>query len=156
MPRKKKTSLNIALQPTYEECVAPYLELVTEFREQGCNFKKVCDKLNINYSTGRLWIKKHPEFLEAWELGQISTALKLEETALKEAYGYNYTETEILKDKEGKVYATKVRKKYRPPQIPILLRYLETLYPQKWKQVDMKDDKDIEIKMSDDLKEYAE
>jgi len=146
------------LMDSFDVIIRPHLDAITFWREQGINVSKVCRKLGISNAMFYRFMKTNQELYDAWYSGSIGLLLDLEETLFREAKGYKYVEKTVqdLEDKHGVVYARKIIKttKYHFPQMPALMRALETLHGQKWKVQDV-ESKDITITLKGGLEDYS-
>lgn len=145
---------------SYEVLIKPFLESITIWREQGASITQISRKLGISPATMCSYMRKHEELYSAWYDGSIGLVLDLEDTIYKEAKGYKYTETTttILEDKDGNVYGKKTTttQKVHFPQIPALQKALEVLHSQRWVVQEDKLDREINILLEGELKDYAE
>lgn len=148
------------LSRNYEEMAEPHLADITAWREQGFSAKQIASMLGVSAPTFAIWMKKYPDLYDAWERGQVTIALKLEEAALREAFGYEYVEIDevTLEDRDGNVYGRKTTKhtRRRHPDSKILLKALEAIHPDKWGKSVAIEDREIKILLDEGLKEYAE
>lgn len=133
----------------YYTHVEPKLELIGSWREQGFSEEDIAKKLNIAYSTFRVYKTKYPAFSAELNKTRENLGVSLKKTLYKEAQGYEYEEItedaelepvygkdgKILYQKVIKIKRRKVKKKCRPQQ-SLLIFALCNLLPNEFQRVD--------------------
>lgn len=137
-PKKKlnEAQREISLYGPYKILVEPYLEEITEMREDGMNVQQISKSLGITPKELYVFIRQHPELYKAWHNGTIAILMNLEEAVYRAALGYEYEEREeqILENSDGEIYGKKytIKKKYAAPNANLLLKALKAIDPDRW------------------------
>lgn len=154
LPVKKVMGMQARL---YDTRIEPYLNKITEWRSNGYTLREVADSLGVKSSTFREYMKKYVALEDAWIDGEYKMVNKLELSAIRAATGYSFEEkkTETVYDKDGNEIGKKVVvfEKVQHSNATILAKCLESMNPTKWKEQSRNE---IEIKLADELIEYAE
>lgn len=108
------------------------LNLLRGWARDGLTYEQMCEKMSISESTFREWRKKFPIFAQVIAKGQEIIDRQVEESLLKRALGFEFTEvTQELVGSELKV--TKTVKKYVPPDTTAVIFWLKNRKPEAWR-----------------------
>jgi len=111
---------------------------VEHYKKQKLSDKQIAQNLGISERTFYTYLKKYPQFLQAYTRGKIEVVEELENAVFKRALGFEYeiTTTDTRKDEDGniKYIITRKIKKQLPPDTQALIWLLSNLNNQKWKR----------------------
>ena len=108
-------------------------------RVENLQDKEIYNKMGISYQTFYRWLKKYPEFKEAYDFGKTKIVSEGVSALLKRALGFEKEELlqEIEQDENGKTTRKHLKKtmKYYPPEPKLLTFLLTNLDPDTWKNL---------------------
>lgn len=97
----------------------------------GLTDKQIAHNMGIAVSTLYEWKKLYPEFSEALKRGKEVIDRQVENALLKLALGYEYEETKIVVEPDGKKRAEKT-KKHVSPNATAIIFWLKNRKPDEW------------------------
>ncbi len=130
----------------YEQWLEPEgLLKIEAWARDGLTDEQIAYNMGIAYSTLKYWKNNHMAILAALKKGKEVVDIQVENTLLKRALGYKYTETTkqlVENQKTGKteLKVTKEIEKEMPPDVTAIIYWLKNRKPETWK-----DKQNIEI-----------
>lgn len=130
----------------YEQWLEPEgLLKIEAWARDGLTDEQIAWNMGIAYSTLRVWRDKYSALSAALKRGKEVVDITVENTLLKRALGYKYTETTkqlVENPKTGKteLKVTKEIEKEMPPDVTAIIYWLKNRKPDIWK-----DKQNIEI-----------
>lgn len=120
----------------YEKWLEPEnLILVQGWRRDGLADDQVARNLGVSRSTMYEWIKRFPEFAEAFKKGTEACVFEVENAMYKSAMGYDVEEIEISETEYpdgAKVTSRRKKKRHIPPSTAAQIFILRNKAPGKW------------------------
>ena len=136
-------------QPKYNEMTPEKLLVIEGLAREGAKVYEICKVLGVSRNTFHKWRKENPDIDKAIERGKMVADYKVENALLKNALGYEYTESMI--DAKGN---KKLTKKKAPPNVIAQIFWLKNRRPDKWKdQVENEITGAVPVILKDDVKE---
>lgn len=117
----------------YHTHVQPRLNEIAEWLSEGLIIKEVSKRLGISV---RSFYRYQNEYEELGNIVIESKAIadyRVEESLFRRAVGYDYDETKVVVDDDGKKRVEKSRK-HMPPNVAAIIFWLKNRMPDKWKQ----------------------
>lgn len=93
---------------------------------------EIAAELGIRRETIWAWAKQYPEFSNALNEGRDFTDARVEDSLNRRANGYEYEETEIVRDTDGETKVKKT-KKVMPPDPTSCIFWLKNRRPKNWR-----------------------
>lgn len=121
------------------------LELVKAWARDGLTDKQIAEKMGIGTRTLYEYKEKYPQFSQALKKGKEVVDAEVENSLLKRAMGYEYTEVKKERKynkttKEYEMVVTEVKKKYVQPDTTAQIFWLKNRKPEIWS-----DKKELEV-----------
>ncbi len=107
--------------------------LAARYARDGCIDVEIAKRLGIVVSTLYVWKRKFPEFSEAIKVNKEIVDYEVEDSLLKRAKGFEYEETEIAVNEDGKKKHIKKIKKMVPPDVTAQIFWLKNRQKEKWR-----------------------
>jgi len=100
----------------------------------GDKIQEICDSWQISSFTFYRWLEIHPEMLKAYQQGLTVVDAQVTESLLKNATGYEYTETTVKESGEGGQTSKEVitYHKHRPGDTSAQRFWLSNRRPRAW------------------------
>ena len=106
----------------------------TACAESGMTHKALAKMFGVSERVIYDWKKNHPDFLHALEDGKDHfDSLTAEQSLLKRALGYRYTEKISEPDENGEMRVVKMISKQVPPETAAIKFWLTNRAPHRWK-----------------------
>lgn len=129
-----------------------HIKLVETLISFGLTNLQIAEKLNISYKTFYNWINSYPDFKESYDNAKTHYITEqcslVEQKLLQKCKGYEYEESEIIKetDGEGALKNTKIKKskKKASPDITSIKFWLTNKAPNDWSEK-----KDLTVEIND-------
>lgn len=99
---------------------------------EGATDRQIAGRLGISEKTFYVYSNKYPEFREAIKRGKAPVDFQVENSLLKRALGYEYTETET-KTKNGKLVEERETVKQVIPDTTAQIFWLKNRKPDTWR-----------------------
>lgn len=106
----------------------------------GLNDEEIARELSLHRSTLYRWKDKYPEFAQAFAETKPFIDALVEDALLKRALGYQYTETEIRTDEQGRTMEKTVTRQV-VPDVTAQIFWLKNRQPERWR-----DKQDVNVK----------
>lgn len=107
--------------------------LVKYMTRCGAIDTKIAEELGIHVDTLNKWKKKYPELSESLKESKNFVDSLVEDSLLKRALGFEYTETEEWTDDKGNLTKTKTTKKRTLPDTTAQIFWLKNRQRDRWK-----------------------
>lgn len=118
----------------YEQDPDYYNTLAEKYAREGCIDTEIVKKLEISLSAFYDWQKKFPDFKKSLKNNKIVVDKLVEDSLLKRALGYSYTEVkQIIKD--DVVIQIEKFKKSMPPDVTAQIFWLKNRDSERWKDM---------------------
>jgi len=132
-----------------------YPTIAAALRRRGYTLDEVARVFGVYPQTIRKWANQHPDFDVALKETKDEADAQVEDSLLKRALGYDYTETEVYKSSTGGKKTVRVveKKKHIPPNVTAMIFWLKNRRPDLWRDIlrheleGAKDGPPIEIKI---------
>jgi|SRR5690554_94502 len=108
-------------------------KLAKGLARKGYTDSQIAIKLGISKATFYSYTKLYPEFAQALAEGKAPVNVDVEDSVLKRATGYEYTETKVIANAEGKVLKKEVTVKHIPANVDAAKFWLINRDPAHWK-----------------------
>lgn len=117
-----------------------YHEWITEegltklegWARDGLTDEQIAHNIGINVATIYEWKKRFPEINNALKKGKEVVDIQVENALLKRALGYEYEETKVIVETDGKKRVERV-KKHVLPDVTAQIFWLKNRRPDKWR-----------------------
>lgn len=116
----------------YETEIKYKLAAVKGWARNGLTNEQIAHNLGINIATLYEYKKKYLEFDDALKKGREVVDFEVENALLKRALGYEYEETKVEVEENGKKKVTKT-KKFIPPDVGAAAFWLKNRKPTEWR-----------------------
>jgi transposase-like protein len=107
-------------------------QFAEEYARQGLSDEQIAHNLGISEPTYYNWQKKYIEFFEAIKKGKAPVDFEVENSLLKRANGYTYTEEHTEFDANGQIKSRKTVEKEMPPSETAMIFWLKNRKPEQW------------------------
>lgn len=152
--KKKEVSLHLKKKngrpSEYKEDYARQAHVVCS--EMGATDLKLAKLFGVTRPTISQWKQDHPEFKKAIVEGKdIFNSATAETCLLKRVTGYDFKETTLEPDIEGKLSVSKIVKKHIPSDPTSTIFFLKNRNPERWrdtKNIDAKIEGDVDINVT--------
>ena len=118
-------------------------EKAKKLAQEGLINLEIAKQLGISEDSFYKYMRLHPEFREAVDEGKVVVDDKVESMLLKRALGYDYEETKVIADEEGRPVQFIKTKKHASPDVGAAAFWLKNRRPEKWR-----DRRDVDVKSS--------
>lgn len=133
----------------------------TKYKDEFCGqVRKLCERgfinieiaefFEVNIDTIYEWMKKHPEFSEAMELGKQKIDREVEQSLLSRAMGFEYEENKAEYENGNETKRT-VTKKTALADVSACKHWLANRQPKRWR-----DTITVEHELSDDFNDLLD
>lgn len=123
------------------------LERVKMWARDGLTEKEMCAKIGITEQCFAIWKHKYIELVVALKENKEIVDAKVEQALYKKAMGFEYEETKITVDENGKKRVEKI-KRFCPPSDTAMIFWLKNRQRTKWRNRE-----EVEISDSGNLTE---
>ncbi|PRY96699.1 hypothetical protein BY457_11483 [Marinilabilia salmonicolor] len=106
--------------------------LAEGYAREGLTDQQIRKRLGVSNGTFYKYVEQYPEFKEALKRGKAPVDIQVENSLLKRALGYEYTETE-KKKKNGKLVEEKETVKQVVPDTTAQIFWLKNRKPNVWR-----------------------
>lgn len=138
----------------YQEWLEPDGLLRLEaWARDGLTDEQLAARIGIAVGTLYDWKKKYPEISEALKRGKEVVDIQVENTLLKRALGYDYTEERVESGKDGakKFIKTVQVTKHVSPDTTALIFWLKNRKPKEWRDKPEQGIADAGVTIVDDV-----
>lgn len=117
------------------------LLMLESWARDGLTDEQIAQNMGIRRSTFYEWSKKHSDISDAIKKGKAPVDAMVENALLKRALGFEYEETEVIKDTIGegidKQERTRIKKvkKYALPDTGAIIFWLKNRKPDTWRKM---------------------
>ncbi|MCW6663943.1 helix-turn-helix domain-containing protein [Aerococcaceae bacterium NML190073] len=117
------------------------LLMLESWARDGLTDEQIANKIGVDRTTFYVWLKKYPDISDAIKKGKAPVDAMVENALLKRALGFEYEETEVIKDTIGegidKQERTRIKKvkKYAPPDTGAIIFWLKNRKPDTWRKM---------------------
>lgn len=94
----KRMAKKTGRRDKYKTHVAPRLKTIIAWRRKGVTIADIAKNLDVALSSLFDYQNKHPELLDALNIGAEDAIAQVEDAVFKTALGYQYTETKVVYD----------------------------------------------------------
>lgn len=109
--------------------------LARYYAREGMVDEQIAAKMKIGVSTLNEWKNRYPAFKEAIKEGKDVPDAQVENTLLKRALGYEFTELSIEKSADGKTIRQKATVRHFPGNPVAIIFWLKNRRPDKWRDI---------------------
>lgn len=116
----------------YETHVKPKLNIIAGWMRKGLTIAQVAERLGVAPSTMFEYQVKYSELRDTLKSNAEEADAEVENALYKSAMGFEYEETKITMDTDGKKRIEKT-KKYYPPNQTAMIFWLKNRQPKAWR-----------------------
>lgn len=135
--------------PEYPNQLRTYA--ATHQKKFGCTQDEVAQLFGVSRKTVTEWLKKFPEFKEAFDECSRGPNALVENATLKRALGYEYVET-----KEKSNGDIEITTKHIPGDVTAQRFWLQNRDPERWRTDELRISGHISTEQTNELKEFVE
>jgi hypothetical protein len=117
----------------YYSHVEPRLEEIKQWCRDGLIEEEMCKKLGISVWAINEYKKQFPELTKSLRENKEIADGKVEDSLYQRAIGFDYDETETIKDAAGKILKTRIVTKKVLPDVTAIIVWLKNRLPGKWR-----------------------
>jgi len=125
---------------TKRGCKGKYHDWLTEegltklegWARDGLTDEQIAHNIGIAVGTLYDWKNRFPEFSEALKKGKEVIDIQVENALLKRALGYEYEETKVMVDADGKKRVERIKKQVQP-DVTAQIFWLKNRRPDRWR-----------------------
>lgn len=141
----------------FHEWITPEGLLKIEgWARDGLTDEQIAHNIGINVATIYEWKKRFPEIDNALKKGKEVVDIQVENALLKRALGYEYEETKVIVEADGKKRVERV-KKHVLPDVTAQIFWLKNRRPDKWRdRQDIYHDGSMGVTIIDDIDDGTE
>lgn len=107
------------------------LLLLQAWARDGLTDEQIAHNMGISRATYYVWLDKYPDISDAVKKGKEVVDIMVENSLLKRALGYDYTE--MIIDKDGDKEHKRVVKKHKEADTTAIIFWLKNRRPDKWR-----------------------
>lgn len=102
-----------------------YIQMAKQYARDGLIDREIAAKFGIHKSTLYRWMKQCPELRETMKVNKAIVDSQVVDTTIKAIHGFEYEETKVIADANGKVIQIIKHRKFIPPNSTLIIFWLK-------------------------------
>jgi len=124
-PKKRSRKGRAGRKSLFDRDPEFYLQMAKQYARDGLIDKEIAEKFGIHKATLYKWQNKYPELREALRTNKAVVDSQVVDTVIKTIHGFEYQETKVIADPNGKIMRIEKTKKFIPPNITAAIFWMK-------------------------------